>query len=64
MTQAEGAETRKEKYGKDFHARIGALGGKKSSDKPKGMAYMKIHDPKRFAAISARGGKKSKRKAA
>lgn len=31
--------------------------------KPRGLAYVKLHDPKRFLEISARGGKASAGKA-
>ena len=33
-------ETNKKKYGKDFYERIGALGGKAETIKPKGFAAM------------------------
>jgi uncharacterized protein len=52
-------DTNKSKYGEDFYAKIGAMGGKIS--KNGGFHYMKIHDPERFSSVSSVGGKISKR---
>ena len=51
-------ETNKKKYGKDFYERIGALGGKAETIKPKGFAAMP--EWKRQAAGKA-GGEKSRK---
>lgn len=47
------ANTSRQKYGADYYSRIGAMGGK-AKGKPKGFAYMAIHDPERLKKIARR----------
>ena len=58
MTNKDGARTREDKYGKDYHAKIGAKGGSTPTKKLKGWAYLKAHDPERFLALSKQNKKK------
>lgn len=48
------AETNKRKFGEDYYAKIGAIGGKKS--RAGGFAHMKIHNPERLSELGRRGG--------
>ncbi len=49
-----GAKTQKEKYGPDFHSRVGADGG--SRGRSGGFAYLKTKNPKLLREISSKGG--------
>lgn len=55
------AATNKARYGHDFYRRVGALGGKVATDKPKGFAHMKLHDPERVSVLGTAGGSISTR---
>jgi hypothetical protein len=52
------ARIMKERYGHDYYATIGALGGAKLTDKPKGFAAMSREFHRQ---LSAKGGKLSRR---
>lgn len=43
--------TMKKKFGKDYFAEIGSEGGRAETTKPKGFAWLKIHDPKKLEKI-------------
>ena len=51
------SQTVKERYGKDFFAKIGAIGGAAKNTKPKGFAA----NPKLARIAGRKGGKVSKR---
>lgn len=55
----EAAKTIKKVYGKDFYARIGAMGGKASNTG--GFAYSKAHGLDTHIEAGRKGGYKSKR---
>lgn len=44
--------TTKDKYGDNVFRKYGAKGGKSPTKKPKGFAWMKEHQPDRFAEIT------------
>lgn len=52
-----GAQTKKEKYGADFHSRIGSMGAGLST--PGYFGHLKATDPEKFREVTSRGGKKS-----
>ncbi len=56
----EAGKTNKKKYGKDFYAKIGALGGKASNTG--GFAYSKAHGLDTHIEAGRRGGSISKRR--
>ena len=49
------AKTQKEKYGNDFHARIGADGGRRRT--AGNFGKLKDNDPEALQEISSKGGK-------
>jgi hypothetical protein len=54
-------QTMIEKYGADYYARIGSLGGKRST-KPKGFAWMKANGQlEKVRQAGIKGGANSKR---
>lgn len=53
------AETNKSKYGEEYYATIGAIGGSAEAKKPKGLAAL---SPERRREIAAQGGKAGKGK--
>lgn len=56
------AQTNKEKYGKEFYARIGAIGGKKTGIKGFALARTyALDDPRHPANAGRKGGLRSKR---
>lgn len=57
---AKACATNKIKYGEDFYARIGAIGGKNGNTG--GFAYMKTHGQEdKIRDAGRRGGQKSRR---
>lgn len=53
------ASTNKSKYGADFYAKIGAMGGKKG--RTGGWYYLKMTNPEKLKEYGAMGGKLSRR---
>lgn len=51
------AQTIKDRYGDDFYSQIGAKGGSKPTDKPKGFAAM---TPERRRELGIKGGNASR----
>lgn len=52
------AKTNYKRYGKDFYARIGAMGGSAKTNVPKGFAAM---DPEKRKEAGRKGGQRSRR---
>lgn len=53
------AEMNKARHGKDFYQKIGSMGGKVKTDKPKGFAALALKDPEKHKAASSKGGTNS-----
>ena len=63
-TRAGGLKVRDRVLANDpgFYARIGRIGGATKSSKPKGFAWMAIHEPEKVRRAGIKGGAISRRR--